>query len=356
MLSRIILFFAVISIAQLSYGQSSRKYSNEFLKIGVGARAFGMGNSVAASVSDVTSGYWNPAGLQKMSSDFQVALMHSEYFAGIAKYDYGAFATHIDSISTIGISVVRFGVDDIMNTTELIDNNGNIDYNRISSFSASDYAFMFTYSRKSNIEGLNYGGNVKVIHRNVGDFADAWGFGFDLGMQYSKNRWMFGAMARDITGTFNAWDYSLDQEMIDAFLITGNEIPQNDIEVTVPTLVLGAARAFDLGRNFGLLAEMDMDLTFDGMRNTVIKSDLVSVDPHLGVEASYKNMFFLRLGVGNFQMTTDFGLRRTTYQPNFGVGVKLKNVTIDYALTDIGDRSVGLYSNVFSLKLDINKK
>lgn len=355
MFLRIFFFLTVLSFAQLSFGQS-RKYSNEFLKIGVGARAFGMGNSVAASINDVTSGYWNPAGLHKMTSDFQVSLMHSEYFAGIAKYDYGAFASHIDSASTIGVSVIRFGVDDIMNTTQLIDNNGNIDYNRISSFSAADYAFLFTYSRKSAIEGLSYGANVKVIHRNVGDFANAWGFGFDLGAQYTKNKWLFGAMARDVTGTFNAWDYSLDEEIVDAFIATGNEIPKNDIEVTLPTLVLGAARGFDLGRDFGLLAEIDMDLTFDGMRNTVIKSDLVSMDPHLGVEASYKNLFFLRLGVGNFQMTTDFGLRRTTYQPNFGVGVKLNRVSIDYALTDIGDRSVGIYSNVFSLRLDINKK
>ena len=44
------------------------------------------------------------------------------------------------------------------------------------------------------------------------------------------------------------------------------------------------------------------------------------------------------------------------FQPNIGVGVKIKALTIDYALTDIGDQSVALYSNVFSLKLDINKQ
>src|SRR5690606_6069339 len=111
MKQRILFFLAIFSLLYSSANAQTRKYSNEFLKIGVDARAFGMANSVVGSVNDVTAGYWNPAGLNKMSSDFQVALMHSEYFAGIAKYDYVAFATHIDSQSTIGFSAIRFGVD-----------------------------------------------------------------------------------------------------------------------------------------------------------------------------------------------------------------------------------------------------
>ena len=43
--------------------QSTRKYSNEFLNIGVDASALGMSNAVVASSNDVNSGYWNPAGL-----------------------------------------------------------------------------------------------------------------------------------------------------------------------------------------------------------------------------------------------------------------------------------------------------
>src|ERR1044072_1674572 len=88
------------------------KYSNEFLNIGVGARALGMSNAYITSVNDVTAGYWNPAGLNRIGNQHQVALMHSEYFAGIAKYDYGAFATRLDSSSVLGVSLIRFGVDD----------------------------------------------------------------------------------------------------------------------------------------------------------------------------------------------------------------------------------------------------
>jgi hypothetical protein len=130
------------------------KYSNEFLAIGVGARGMAMSNVQSALVDDVTSGYWNPAGLTKIKNKYEIALMHAEYFAGIAKYDYGAIAMKIDSQSAVGLSIIRFGVDDIPDTRYLFDsdgnNNGKINYNNIRYFSSSDYSFLLTYARKSN--------------------------------------------------------------------------------------------------------------------------------------------------------------------------------------------------------------
>jgi len=164
-------------------------------------------------------------------------------------------------------------------------------------------------------------------------------------------------MARDITTTFNAWSFNLSDEMKATFIATGNEIPDNSVEITLPKLLLGAARKFDFNQKFSLLSEINFDATFDGKRNVLIKSKAVSFDPHLGLEASYMNMVFLRAGIGNYQSYTDaVGGKVRTFQPNIGVGVRIKSVTIDYALTDIGDQSVALYSNVFSIKVDINKK
>lgn len=332
------------------------KYSNEFLALGVGARALGMSNAQVATVNDVTSGYWNPSGLLGITTDFQLSLMHSEYFAGIAKYDYGAFAAKIDSNSAFGISLIRFGIDDIPNTIELVDANGIINYDRIKSFSVADYGFLFSYARKSKIQGLNYGANVKIIYRKVGEFAKAWGFGLDAGAQYKFKDWQFAAMARDITSTFNAWSFTLSDDVIDVFNATNNEIPQNSIEITLPKLILGMARNIKISPKFNALVETDFDLTFDGMRNVLIKSDPISIDPHLGFEIGYNNLIFLRGGVGNFQRVTDVYLNdEFSFQPNFGVGIKFRGVYLDYALTDIGDQSVALFSNVFSLKFDINK-
>jgi len=347
----------LLSSTVLSFAQTSApKFSNEFLAIGVGARALGMSNSYITSVNDVTSGYWNPAGLTRIDKDFSLGLMHAEYFAGIAKYDYGGFAAKIDSVSTFGFSLIRFGVDDIPNTTQLIDGDGNINYDRISSFSVADYAFLFSYARKSKIQGLRYGANVKIIYRKVGDFAKAYGFGLDLGGQYDFKGWNFAIMARDVTSTFNAWSFTLDDETIDVFNATGNEIPDNSTEVTLPKVIIGVAKNIRISKKFYALSEINFDLSTDGKRNVLVTGDPVSIDPHMGVEIGYDNLIFLRLGVGNFQKTTDiYANKKISYQPNFGIGIKFKGISLDYALSDIGDKSEALYSNVFSLLFDFNK-
>lgn len=346
----------MLATSYFSFSQTP-KYSNEFLAIGVGGRSFGMSNSCVSTINDVTAGYWNPAGLLGMDNDMQAGLMHSEYFAGIAKYDYGALARRIDTSSAFALSFIRFGVDNIPNTTELIDAAGNVDYDKITQFSAADYAFVISYARTPKIKGLRLGGSAKIIRRLVGDFAGAWGFGLDAGAQYEYKGWKFGAMARDVSTTFNAWNYSLTQEMKDVFAVTGNEIPTNSIEITLPRLIIGGARKFDLMKDLSMLAELNMDMTFDGQRSVILRGDPISIDPHLGLELGYKGIVFLRGGIMNIQKDEDvLGHAVTTFQANFGVGVKIKRISIDYARTDIGDNSAILYSSMISVRLDINKQ
>lgn len=361
------LFFACLTVGiSSSFAQGdpaltetvAPKYSNEFLAIGVGADALGLGNAVVAQTDGVSSGYWNPAGLTKVDKWLEVGLMHSEYFAGIAKYDYVGLAHSIDDKSAIGFTAIRFGVDDIPNTTQLIDNNGNIDYDRITTFTAADYAFMFSYARKLDVEGLSVGGTFKVIHRKVGDFAKSWGFGLDAGAQYeTKNNWKFGLMARDVTSTFNAWVFSLDQETREVFVNTGNAIPENGLELTLPRFIFAGYKKFNLGKK-GLHAssEIDLDLTTDGRRNTLIRTGVVSVDPHIGVSVGFKNYVSIRAGLSNMQYVKDFDdTKRLNVQPNIGIGLNFKSVYLDYAFTDIGDASVALYSHVVSLRVKLNQ-
>jgi hypothetical protein len=337
-----------------------RKYSNEFLNIGVGARALGMANANIVSVDGVSSGYWNPAGLLSQKNDIEVGLMHAEYFAGIAKYDYIGISKRIDSNSVAGISILRFGVDNIPNTLDLVDANGNVDYNRITTFNAVDFAALLSYARKiPQLKGVDVGGNFKIIRRKLGDFGGAWGFGLDAGAKYTYKAWKFAAMGRDITGTFNAWTFNLTENQKNIFIQTGNEVPSTSLEVTVPKLILGASRNFLFWKErISVLGEVNLINTFDGKRNTVIKSKLFSMEPAFGVEIGYKGIVYLRGGLGNIQKQLNDNATQfiTTVQPNFGVGVKYKIFTLDYALTDIGDRSTALYSNIFSLKIDINKK
>ena len=136
------------------------------MNIGVDAAALGMSNAVVASSQDVNSAYWNPAGLVHID-DRQIALMHSSYFADIANYNYVAFAMPLDEQTAIGISLIRFGVDDILDTTNLIDQQGVVNYDRINLFSTADYGFTFSFARKLPVRGWNYGVNAKVIRLSL---------------------------------------------------------------------------------------------------------------------------------------------------------------------------------------------
>ena len=346
----------VLACATGVHAQS--KYSNEFLSLGLGACGLGMANTMSAMTDDVTSAYWNPAGLTRMDKRYQLSLMHAEYFAGIAKYDYGGLGFKIDSNQSVAFSYIRFGVDNIMNTTQLIDDQGNVDYDRITYFSAADNAFLLSYAYAfPQVQGLSVGANAKIVHRKIGNFARSWGFGLDFGLQYHRKGWQAGLMLRDATSTFNAWSYSLTDDVIAVFEQTDNEIPENDLELTMPALLIGGAKTVHFGKGFHGSFAISLDCTFDGKRNTLIKSKFINVDPHFGMEFDYKRIVFLRAGVGNFQREPDFdGKQKTTLQVNFGVGFNIKDiVAVDYAFTDLGNLSIAQYSHIISLKVGIDK-
>lgn len=350
-MKKLIFLFTFFLTLQIS-AQSFRNYSNEFLNIGVDAAALGMSKSVAATSTGVNAMYWNPAGLVSVE-DYEGSLMHASYFAGIANYNFAAFAMPIDGKSAFGVSVIRFGVDDILNTTELIDSEGNINFNRIRLFSAADYAFNIAYARKLIFRDLYFGVNAKVIRRVIGDFASSWGFGFDAGIQFERNDWKFGLMIRDITTTYNTWN--IDETEFDKIknAIPGQnqELPETT-EITKPKIQFGVARKFRVGSYFHLVTEVDLNMRF-AQTNDIISTRFVSIDPTFGFELDYSELVYLRGGIGNIQNTTQFdGSKNLSLQPNFGVGFKYNGIQIDYALTNIGSVGNALYSNIFSIKID----
>jgi hypothetical protein len=318
------LFIGLLFTCIIANSQSVRKYSNEFMNIGVDAAAFGMANAVTSSTANVNSGYWNPAGLIALENN-QLSLMHASYFANIASYDYGAFAMPLDDRSAVAISIIRFGVDDILNTTQLIDDQGNIDYSRISLFSTADYGVTFSYARALQLDGLNIGVNAKVIRRIIGDFASS----------------------------FNAWAIDEDKfaEIQGAIEGQNQELPETT-EITIPKLNLGMSRKFIFHYDYALLTEIDLNFRF-AETNDLVSTSFTNFTPALGLEFGYLDMIFIRAGMGNFQNITQLdGNEAIGFQPNIGVGFKYKGIQIDYALTDLGDQSAALYSNIFSVTLD----
>jgi hypothetical protein len=354
----VVLTFLVSSGASAQF----RKYSNEFLNIGAGARGLAMGSSQVASVKDGTAGYWNPAGLAGVEDYGNVNVMHAEYFAGIGKYDYASIALPLSGNKrTVAITGLRFAVDDIMNTLFLVEPDGSINYNNIQAFSSADYGFLLSYGQKlkeTENKKVNFGVNAKVIHRSVGKFAKAWGFGLDAGLQIETGKWKLGFAGRDITTTFNAWSFNFTEREKQVLYLTNNEIPVKSTEMTAPRLVVGAARDFKLGKKMSLLAEANFDLTFDGKRNTLVSADPVSIDPKLGLELNMNSVFFLRAGINNFQRALADGdtlnqKKVWIYQPSAGAGFRIQNVQIDYAFTNLANQSNPLFTHVFSLQFDL---
>ena len=361
-LSVFILFILVLPAMAFS---QFRKYSNEFLNIGAGARGLAMGNAQVASANDATAGYWNPAGLVGVKDVPNAGIMHADYFAGIAKYDYASVAIPVQNNKrTLGFSLLRFAIDDIPNTLFLVEPDGSVNYGNIQSFSSADYAFLFSFAqnlKETESRKLSFGVNAKVIHRKVGTFATAWGFGLDAGLQMHGRRWHAGLVARDLTTTFNAWSFKFTEKEKEVLYLTKNDIPVKSTELTAPRLVLGGGYNFRIGKSVNLLTEANADFTFDGQRNTVISSKAVSVDPHLGIEAAIKEVFFVRAGITNFQraLADEDTLNQKKvwiYQPSLGAGFKIKNVMLDYAFTNLANQSNPLYTHVFSLRMNFVRK
>ena len=365
----LVLLFLVTGSAVL--GQVVRKYSNDFLEIGVGARGLGMSNAQVATADDAYASYYNPAGLVNIPNTFQLGFMHNEYFAGIAKYDYLTAAVPITPKKrVIAFSFYRFGIDDIPNTLFLIQPDGSINYNNITSFSSADYAFMVHYAEMLPVPGLSIGGTVKIIYRQIGSFAKAYGFGIDAGVQYQVKHWHVGLMAQDVSSTFDAWHMTFSDAEKQILLQTNNALPSNSLEITTPIITLaGAYEAVVVKtakQRFSILPEIDLGFTTDGKRNVLLSGKPISMDLRAGLELKYtpaKDIdLIIRGGFGNLQRATnEVGKQNFIVSPSIGAGIHIKIVSIDYALTNLTTISsasggAGLYSNVISLRVDINKK
>jgi hypothetical protein len=339
----------------------SQKFVNEFLNIGVGARAHGMSGAVIASVSDGTSAYWNPAGLSEMSTPLQLNAMHAKWFGGIANYDYFSIARKVNDEKkrVASLSFIRLGIDNIPNTWNLVGPDGTVDFNRVTNFSASDYAGMLSMSSApGGSDRFSLGGTLKVIHRSIGAFGKAWGFGADIGIQYKLPSVRFGLMLRDVTTTFNTWSFLFTEEEKRLLQAAGNEIPVSSTELTLPRLGFGAAWIVNSG-NFKYVGELNILATTDGTKSSLLSLNRFNLIPLLGMELSYFDKVFVRLGAGNIQRVINplnVEKKSLEFQPNAGVGFRLGRLKIDYALANLGTQNGVLMSHIFSLGLDFVPK
>lgn len=308
------------------------KYGADFLAAGVGARALGMGGAYVAHADDVTAGYWNAAGLDGLDYP-EVAYMHTERFGGLVAFDYGAVAWPLSPRTTVGVSFVRSGVDDIASTLRAYNPDTGLPNpdaeNQIEFFSAADNALYLSVARQVN-ENLAAGASVKVVRRGIGDFASAWGYSLDLAAQYQLGRIRLGANLQDVTTMVQSW--SVNDEAFGDFEETfGVDAPVGLTEIVPPVARLGAATQVPLSDDIGVTLATDLDLGFDGQSANVIDAGGISLRPRLGAEVDYRGILALRAGVADVSTSDRFGTQVT---PTVGVGINAGRFDIDYGFGD----------------------
>jgi len=359
-----LLLVALLGVGS-AHGQRIAKYGADFLAGGVDARALGMGGAYVSLASEVSAGYWNPAGLSHLSYP-EISYMHVDRFSGAVTFDYGAVALPVSERSTVAISGFRSGVNDIVNTL----NAWNPDRgrplgtyeSRITRFSAADWALYVSYSRRLS-DRLTVGVNFKGIRRSIGDFAQAWGYSVDVAAQYRTGPYRFGAVIRDVSTMLQSWsvnpeafevscradtDADGEEEPFDACinpetdsLYTSNadryqavfsqKIPQGGTALVLPVARLGAGGVWPVGDGHQITASLDVDVAVEGRRAFVPNVGDVSFHPRLGAAFQYKGVAELRAGVQRFQYGNGIGLDLT---PSVGAGLDIEQFSIDFSFGD----------------------
>jgi hypothetical protein len=322
--------FLAVSVPSAS-AQTVVRYGAEFLAGGIGGRALGMGGAHVALARDASAGYWNPAGLAQAEFP-EVAYMHAERFSGIVSFDYGGGAFPLNERSTIGISFFRSGVNDIKNTLDAWDPDRNAPRpnpdDHITTFSAADYAFFVSYARAFS-DRLSAGVTGKMIRRSIGNFADAWGYSFDVGVQYRTGRFILGANAQDISTMLQTW--SVNTEAVAPISEVFDEtLPQGGTELVLPVLRLGSGYVMPMGDHAVTLG-FDVDVALEGQRTNVWNAGEMSFHPRMGAEYSYRNALAFRAGINRISTDASGGM---DIVPTVGAGIHLSRFTVDYGFGD----------------------
>lgn len=307
------------------------KYAAEFLKIGVGARALGMGEAFVAVADDGTAGYWNPAGLVYVKQR-EVSALHAEQFGALVNYDFASYVHPLDPgharSTVLAVSLIRSAIDNIPQLDgsggggTLVDVGADgqagthdagegdgilgpgeyvlIDESKIQWRSNSDLGFLLSYAKPLSAK-LALGVNAKLVRQQVLD-SSSFGIGSDIGLMYTPSRaFGVGLKISDATTTVISWD-------------TGQR------ESVTPSARLGAMWMHAVPRFDGVLTlAADANMTFEGTTgDTQAMLGGAATDFYVGGEYWHKHVVAIRLGDAAGQLSA-------------GAGVRWNKLGLDYA-------------------------
>ncbi|MFQ5584172.1 MAG: PorV/PorQ family protein [Calditrichia bacterium] len=307
-----VILFLFTGITSLSAGTGFQKYAGEFMSIDVSARSQAMGGAYISIANDVSAAFHNPAGLIQVQNS-QAAIMHTWQFSNLISYDYIGFTKPLSPNKNFAVSLIRLGADDIKDSRNAKIGNGDdwrVDPSLIKNFNAADYVLLLSLAKRQS-ERFSWGLNFKLIRRNLAE-ANATGIGFDGGLLFKlNNKWRIGTSFRNITTTLIAWSTG-EKELVSPTILVGTSY-----KVLFPGLNSYIIPTFDLAFRTESYPQLNSGFNSSGI-----------IDGNLGGEFGYREVLFVRGGVDELQRL------------NFGLGIKIPHLNIDYAYTNF-DQELG---------------
>lgn len=159
-----------------------------YIRMGVGARVIAMGEAGTAVSKDITSAYWNPAGLMEMK-DIEFSSSYNLNMGLDRTYNYAAIGKRFD-FGVLALNWINAGVSDIEGFNDLDQPTGY--------FGNQEHNIAISYANRWR--RLSFGATPKLYVSSIDDDTEA-GFGLDLGLKYDISQYFqAGLMARDLVG------------------------------------------------------------------------------------------------------------------------------------------------------------
>ncbi len=318
-LSNCIILFFLFSTSIAQTVSKTGTTAAQFLKIGVGARALGMGGAYSAVSNDATALYWNPAGLASLQKN-EVILDHQDWILDVDLDFIGI--SYKTPFGTIGGAICAMYMGE-MEVTTTHDPEGTGE-----NFSAGSLMGQLTFS-KNLTDRFSFGLSTKIIRENIYN-SKANGVAIDLGTLY--NTQISGlSMGMSIS------NYGTKMKMEGRDLLLQTEVDPSLESDPININANFATDPFELPLifRFGLAYKKSLSDAF----KVLVAADALHPNDNtesinLGSELSYNDFLFLRSGIADvYQRDRISGFA-------FGCGVKLKlsNLTyfIDYTYQDKG--------------------
>lgn len=306
----------------------------QFLKIGVDARAIGMGEAYVAVTDDISSVYWNPAGLA-LKSQNQIFLSHTEWVAGI-RYEFVA-ASKVTAFGTFAVSGAVLHMDQMdVTTEETFGPTGE-------TFTCSDILAGLTYANAFT-DKFSFGITVKYLRQNLDEYS-VDGVSVDLGSLYNTG-WKnltIGMALRNFGPDLkylidNDGDGLYDEDPFDLLDNDGDGLIDED----------GPEIAFQIPMNFSLAIAADL---FRDEDQSLIAS--LQLDNCVDRRETYNVGLEYKLGVFKIRSGYQFGFDAASYSAGFGwtVPTSFALIDLDYSYSDFGDLTESFLKSPHRLSL-----